>query len=641
MSEQVQCGKCGALLAYESGKQSLKCTYCGQVTEIAKPETALPDAVEFILPLTVDKAAVDRAIRHHIAADDDAPDGMLGSTQITKFERLYVPAHLFQGDFTATWTVSFGYDRQETFTVMESRYVDGAFRQVPVSKTRTVTDWRPVNGEATGSFAFPVYAGELLSSPGLVALAERQDMDAATEFNGSFAAGLEVEAFSQPSKAAFDARGASVLASIIEAEVLEHAQGDRQKDWRWNPKVRTSSASILLPVCHAVFEYEGKTYNFWTAGTDVSRSRMDSLPRGSRASHANRSGWWVVGAALAGAVIGAMVVGPNFFLLGLVPALIFAIVAQNAGSTNDKLVLQHSRQVRQNTLARMEAESASGQPMSDADQQRAASSFADVAPPKLKDVQKYRRLVPYAAAIAFALGFIPNWTVDRAAAVEPVADVAASAATPDPGPVVEPEPVAVDPAAALVGEEQPLAEPVLEETAVDVAEQVAEVEPEPAQLDEGQVLERVRADFVAARQCLRRRDGPCAEAMYVDVLSLAPSNVAASRALGCVRSTNTRDIATCDPDRQAGVPPAPMQQVAPEQPYEDSAQQVMEPQDSSPAYSSQANASSNSPDAEYERRRGECPGGFLGKACRHKIREEVCVGQWSRDPPPGASNCKR
>ncbi|MEF9979065.1 MAG: hypothetical protein RR834_11315 [Thermomonas sp.] len=46
-------------------------------------------------------------------------------------------------------------------------------------------------------------------------------------------------------------------------------------------------------------------------------------------------------------------------------------------------------------------------------------------------------------------------------------------------------------------------------------------------------------------------------------------------------------------------------------------------------------------DEQYESRRRECPGGFLGSECRKQIREQVCAGQWSPNPEPGYSACRR
>lgn len=45
-------------------------------------------------------------------------------------------------------------------------------------------------------------------------------------------------------------------------------------------------------------------------------------------------------------------------------------------------------------------------------------------------------------------------------------------------------------------------------------------------------------------------------------------------------------------------------------------------------------------DVVYESRRADCRKGLFGSACRKRIREEVCAGHWSQNPPPGYSNCR-
>lgn len=46
------------------------------------------------------------------------------------------------------------------------------------------------------------------------------------------------------------------------------------------------------------------------------------------------------------------------------------------------------------------------------------------------------------------------------------------------------------------------------------------------------------------------------------------------------------------------------------------------------------------PDAQYEQRRQECPKGFIGSACRKRLRNEICSGHWSPNPPEGNATCK-
>lgn len=632
-AQKGQCGKCGAEVAYESGRQSLKCTYCGQVTDIAKPEDALPGDFQTIVPLTVNPDEVRRAIHAYVAADDDAPDDMLSMMQITKVERLYVPAYLFHGDYVATWTASFGYDRTETYNVVEQKYdiSAGKFQPTAVTKTRVVTDWRPVNGEATGAYAFPVYAGKLLNSPGVVSLVEEQDLEGATDFNESFAAGLQIEPFVAASKLIFDTRGKAVLGSVVEAGVKRHAQGDQQRDWHWNPKVNAESAPMLLPICHAVFEYEGKTYDFWTSGTDVSSTRADSLPKGSRVSHIDHRGWWALAAALAGMVIGPLVVGHThpLAIVALPIAVIFAILASSASSSNEKTVRQHSRSVRQATLTRLNAESSSGDDLSDAERQRVVGSLGTIEQPKLKDTQKFRKYLPFVAAAVFALGFIPDFSAPASAEGEDAAQAPAELQAPPSAAPTEAMPLVVAPESMT----QP-GDPAIEEPA-DASEN-----PVPDQsLDPGQVQERIAANFIAATQCLRRGDRPCADRLYADVLVFEPGNEAALRATNCLQSG--RNPASCDPGNGPTVreaPPVPTDSA--DSAYNGAQDQGETAQESSSMSDSSA-SSATTPDSEYERRRSECPGGFLGKSCRHEIREQVCAGFWSKTPEAGASNCKR
>ena len=91
-----------------------------------------------------------------MATGDYTPDELIEEATITKKERLYVPAYVYHGNYVANWTASFGYDRREEYTVHKKKY-DSDTRKTyttPTTKTKTVTDWRPVSGTDTGIFRF-------------------------------------------------------------------------------------------------------------------------------------------------------------------------------------------------------------------------------------------------------------------------------------------------------------------------------------------------------------------------------------------------------------------------------------------------------------------------------------------------------
>jgi hypothetical protein len=51
-------------------------------------------------------------------------------------------------------------------------------------------------------------------------------------------------------------------------------------------------------------------------------------------------------------------------------------------------------------------------------------------------------------------------------------------------------------------------------------------------------------------------------------------------------------------------------------------------------------AASSTLDQQYEQRRGECKGGFIGSNCRKKIRLQLCEGKWADKPEAGMSICQ-
>jgi len=73
-----------------------------------------------------------------------------------------------RGSYEATWSASFGYDRQEQYTVWEEKqYTDSNhnvyLKKEPITKAKIVTDWRPANGEDVGNFKTKIYAGKFFA----------------------------------------------------------------------------------------------------------------------------------------------------------------------------------------------------------------------------------------------------------------------------------------------------------------------------------------------------------------------------------------------------------------------------------------------------------------------------------------------
>lgn len=204
MSEK--CNSCGAEIEYAAGSQSLKCPYCGAANEIHKAEDKLPDAVEKIIPLTVSQDDLEKRVYGYMASGAYTPDDMLEAATFTKQECFYVPAFLFRVEYEATWTASFGYDRQEPYTDYRTVTRNNRQHQEAYTAYRKVTDWRPANGVDAGILSVSTYAGKTLRdsalSPNDIVPFTIAKGDT-TNFNPSFMKGVQAESFVVPEASAF------------------------------------------------------------------------------------------------------------------------------------------------------------------------------------------------------------------------------------------------------------------------------------------------------------------------------------------------------------------------------------------------------------------------------------------------------
>jgi len=281
MPDGPKCEQCGGSLEYEPGTQALKCPYCSTQLSLVKDENDLPVEADRIIPLTVDKKALLAAVEDYMITGDFTPDDLVMKGKITKLEMMYEPVYWFWGSFTANWTASFGYNRKEEYMAVENQhyYVDGKkyYRQVNVMKTRILTDWHPMSGVASDRFSLFGYAGNSKDER-VRSLIEDTASTGDTEYSPDFLANVSARPFLASEDDVYSSRVKPALNAQIDAVVQNCGQGDKQKDWNWSGSINKSSSSLLVPVCHAQFEYSGKTYNFWTSGRNTDTQVCDALP---------------------------------------------------------------------------------------------------------------------------------------------------------------------------------------------------------------------------------------------------------------------------------------------------------------------------------------------------------------------------
>ena len=404
------CNSCGAEIAFEAGRQSLTCPFCGAVNKIERPEDALETAFDRIVPITVTPHELDNRLYAYMASGNFTPDDMIEASTITLRERYYVPAFAFKVDYEATWTASFGFDRKEPYTAYRNVTSNGRTRQEAYTAYKTVTDWRPANGVEAGIFDVAGYAGSQLNGSPLAPayLVVHAVMNgSSTEYNPSFTKGFEVEGFSVPEKKVFDSLNGEINANI-DQRVKNHAQGDKQRDWHWNARMSHDTTKYSVPICHAAFQYGDKEYHVWVGGHDVDTIRADELPVDKDKQKAANIGF------MPGALGLITAIGSAYYWSFVWSSLIATGVAFGYGFLRRKALIDYSKSIRNSLLIQMQASNRAST-LSDEEQDKVAKAFQRPERPFFAKIHRDKIILPTVAAFAFFGAIVPNAVLNPAA----------------------------------------------------------------------------------------------------------------------------------------------------------------------------------------------------------------------------------
>ena len=404
------CNSCGAGIVFEAGKQSLTCPFCGAVNQVARPEDALETSFDRIVPITVTPHELDNRLYAYMASGDFTPDDMIEASTITLRERYYVPAFAFKVEYEATWTASFGFDRQEPYTAYRNVTSNGRTRQEAYTAYKTVTDWRPANGLEAGIFDVAGYAGTQLNGSPLAPVdlvVHAVIHGSPTVYNPSFIKGFEVEGFSVPERKVFDSLKDEINTNIDE-RVKNHAQGNKQRDWHWNARMSHDTTTYAVPICHGAFQYGDKEYNVWVGGHDVETIRADKLPVDKDKQKTANIGF------IPGAFGLVTAIGSAYYWSFVWSSLLATGVALGYGFARRKALIDYSKSIRNSLLIQLQASNQVAN-LSHEDQDRVAKAFQRPKRPFFAKIHKDNIILPAVAAFAFFGAILPNAVLNPAA----------------------------------------------------------------------------------------------------------------------------------------------------------------------------------------------------------------------------------
>ncbi len=404
------CENCGAELEYEPSRQVLKCRHCDTETELLSPEAELLRTADGIVPLTVDKNRLHSAVEMYMASGEYTPDDLVETAKVAKLEMMYVPAYLFGGTFEANWTASFGYDHTEHYTEHERKYDYDLKMHVtrPVTKTKTVTVWHSQHGTASGRFHFLGYAGQSISSQNVRNLIENcSELTSGVNYSEAFTANIPVEPFTVSENDTFSSRIQERLNSQIASSVREHAQGDHQRDWHWDPSIEMDSATLYVPLCHAQFEYRDGSYDFWLDGTNASHYVGDALPADTDRKARVRRGFTPAWITLAAMFIFPLFASASHIwdaaftseLLMWCVGWLVVIALFVFGFRRRSVIVRYSKEKREAALSIRQAERSSTAKMSDAQLDSLALSYLTPEKPFLARSENDKVVLPAATAL--------------------------------------------------------------------------------------------------------------------------------------------------------------------------------------------------------------------------------------------------
>lgn len=312
------------------------------------------DSTEFwYSPFTISKSFFERALLEWLIAGDYTPDDVLRHAIVQDHAGIYAPFYSFAGFYTATWTAAAGFDRSETYVDTDRTFKDGKWVDEQKTKTRTVTDWRPISGEAHGEFRISCSASRQIPG-GLLDFCEStpQSVTINMEVDDDLQDYL-VEALTTGEDTCFSTRGQPQLDSIIREAVRSRIPGDRSRDERWDCDVRElETAKVYLPFWIASYSYGDRRFHFILDGRDASRYQgdrpVDEHRKKQIADLFRMANTWGIVWLIIGAV--------GFFLLAI-PTLLALIVGlpgylymNSQANQKREAILAESRAIREQTM---------------------------------------------------------------------------------------------------------------------------------------------------------------------------------------------------------------------------------------------------------------------------------------------------
>lgn len=360
---ELSCPSCGAPLQCTTDTPIAVCPFCDSrlaaAWETLAKRIELEDVAVQVLPFTVSKDDFEDQLLAFLADGAYTPDDVLTAAMVREHGGLFVPAWRYWGRWSAEWTAQAGFSRTESYVETDRRFEDGKWIEVPVQKTRTVTDWRPWSGESAGDYDRIVLASSRVPES-LIGFCESglPTPEQLQPFESQMLERCAAEPPASPPDVVWQDRGLARIRGEAIDTITESIHADTVRAVEPDLQVTPGgSARVLLPFWLVTYEYGGQTFHAIADGADPTRfegKRPVDQERKDRVSALYKPVYWAAAAWIILTLLGFIAfVVPGVLILLVGGAGVFYLYSR--AKTQETELIDASREVRRQALERIRA----------------------------------------------------------------------------------------------------------------------------------------------------------------------------------------------------------------------------------------------------------------------------------------------
>ncbi len=306
---------------------------------------------------TTSRTQAIAAFMEWLAAYKYTPLELLEPAVLDDVSQICVPYYRFVATYSADYSVSIGYYRQEQYIEHETVYENGKSRQVARTKTRLRTDWHPYKNEVRDTFVEVVPDQTLHGSDFEKFLRETPFAVKELASPSSLDSKGQVLPFACSPQESFSRRVEGTIGERASSKIKKSLPGDTYRDLRYEWVSSYEYQRVYLPFWYFTWEYRGTMHGALVDGRQDARvdgrlPKDDELQRS--ANETLRPLWIALSTGLLACLLAVFVgalsgIAPWIYTGVAVTILVFGVLSLRRRN----LILSEARNRRQQAVARV------------------------------------------------------------------------------------------------------------------------------------------------------------------------------------------------------------------------------------------------------------------------------------------------